>query len=80
MESLDMLAANAWPASTDGFVKAPAVTGCDRKVSLTLYIVPGETPYEFFNRYVEHNVFNYKEKYQRVKLKNTLLGLIEKSS
>ncbi|TES94313.1 MAG: hypothetical protein E3J94_00655 [Desulfobacteraceae bacterium] len=80
MENLEMLTTIVWLAKTDSIINAPEIPGCEIKASLTLYIVPGKTPHEFFNRYVEHDVFNYKEKYQKVKLKNTLLGLIEKCS
>jgi hypothetical protein len=79
MKHLEMLATVVWVAKTDPIIIAPEIPGCETTVSLTLYIVPGKTPHEFFNRYVEHDVFNYKEKYQKVKLKNTLLGLIQKS-
>jgi len=80
MKNLEMLTTIVWLAKTDSIINAPEIPGCEIKASLTLYIVPGKTPHEFFNRYVEHDVFNYKEKYQRVKLKNTLLGLIEEIS
>jgi hypothetical protein len=80
MKHLEMLATVVWIAKTDPIITAPEIPGCETAVSLTLYIVPGKTPHEFFNRYVEHDVVNYKEKYQKVKLKNTLLGLIQKSN
>jgi len=80
MKHLEMLATVVWIAKTDPIITVPEIPGCETTVSLTLYIVPGKTPHEFFNHYVEHDVFNYKEKYQKVKLKNTLLGLIQKSS
>ena len=80
MKNLEMLTTIVWLAKTDSIINAPEIPGCEIKASLTLYIVPGKTPHEFFKRYVEHDVFNYKEKYQRAKLKNTLLGLIEKCS
>ena len=80
MKHLEMLATVVWIAKTDPIITAPEIPGCETTVSLTLYIVPGKTPHEFFNRYVEHDIFNYKEKYQKVKLKNTLLGLIEEIS
>jgi len=80
MKHLEMLATVVWIAKTDPIITVPEIPGCETTVSLTLYIVPGNTPHEFFNRHVEHDVVNYKEKYQKVKLKNTLLGLIQKSS
>ena len=80
MKHLEMLATVVWIAKTDPIITVPEIPGCETTVSLTLYIVPGKTPQEFFNRYVEHDAFNYKEKYQKVKLKNILLGFIEKCS
>jgi hypothetical protein len=77
---LEMLTAIVWIAETDSIINAPEIPGCKTKASLTLFIAPGKTPHEFFNRYVEHDVFDYKEKYRGVKLKNTLLGLIEEIS
>ena len=77
MESLDMLAKNAWPTSTDTILKAPVVTGCDKKVTLTLYIVPGETPQEFFARFYERDSFRTKDKNKEAEFKNTLIGLLE---
>lgn len=79
MKHIEMLAAVIWTAKTNSIISVPEIPGCQTTVSLTLYIVPGKTPHEFFNRYVEHDVFNDKEKYRKVKFKNTLLGLIEKS-
>jgi hypothetical protein len=79
MKHLEMLSTVIWTAKTDPIITVPEIPECEIKASLTLYIVPGKTPHEFFHRYVEHDVFNYKEKYQKVRLKNTLLGLIEKS-
>jgi len=80
MKHLEMLAAVAWTAKTDSIITVPEIPGCETTVSLTLYIVPGKPPHEFFNRYMEHDVFNDKEKHLKVKLKNTLLGFIEKCS
>lgn len=77
MEQLDMLARNSWPASTDGIEIAPADKGDGKKVALTLYILPGETPHEFFARCVGHNVLQAGEGDKDIKFKNTLIGLIE---
>jgi len=80
MKHLEMLATVVWIAKTDPIITVPEIPGCETTVSLTLYIVPGKPPHEFFNRYMEHDVFNDKEKHLKVKLKNTLLGFIEKCS
>ena len=77
MERLDMLVKNPWPSSTDGFFDAPAAEGYDRKVELTLYIVPGETPHDFFVRCVEGDLFCAKDENQKAGIKNTLIGLFE---
>lgn len=79
MESLDMLATNPLPSSTDGIFDAPAADWCDRKVALTLYIVPGETPHDFFVRCVEGDLFCAKDENKEAGLKNTLIGLLETS-
>jgi len=80
MNQLKMLKAIVWLAETDSIIAAPEIPGCETTVSLTLYIVPGKTPHEFFNRYVEHDSLGVKDKITVPKLKNTLLGLIQKSS
>lgn len=77
MESLDMLANNPLPSSTDGIFDAPAAEGCDRKVALTLYIVPGETPHDFFVRCVGGDLFCAKDENKKAGIKNTLIGLFE---
>jgi hypothetical protein len=77
MESLEMLATNQLPSSTDGIFNAPAAEGCERKVALTLYIVPGETPHDFFVRCVEGDLFCAKDENQKTGIKNTLIGLFE---
>lgn len=77
MESLDMLVKNPWPSSIDGIFDVPDAEGCDRKVALTLYIVPGETPHNFFVRCVEVDSFCAKDEDQKAGFKNTLIGLFE---
>jgi hypothetical protein len=80
MKHLEMLAAIVWLAETDSIIAAPEIPGCETTVSLTLYIVPGNTPHEFFARCVEDDSLGVKDKITGPKLKNTLLGLIQKSS
>lgn len=69
----DVLAKNTWPVSVEDIVSAPNDTGCDRKVSFKLYIIPGETPAEFFDRCVGHEISGISEK----GIRNTLVGLVE---
>ena len=80
MKHLEMFVTHAWPAETNSIITAPEIPGCKATVSLTLYIVPGKTPYEFFPRCVEDDSFDVKDKIAGPKLNNTLLGLIQKSS
>jgi len=77
VESLDMLATNPLPSSTDGIFDAPAAEGFNRKVALTLYIVPGETPHDFFVRCVGGDLFCAKDENKKAGIKNTLIGLFE---
>ncbi len=80
MKHLEMLTTIVWLAKTDSIIDAPEIPGCEIKASLTLYIVPGKTPHEFFDRCVEDDSFGAKDKITGPKLKNTLLGLIQKSN
>ena len=79
MKHLEMLATVVWIAKTDPIITVPEIPGCQTTVSLTLYIVPGNTPHEFFARCVENDSIGVKDKIAGPKLKNTLLGLIQKS-
>ena len=79
MKHLEILAAIVWLGKTDPIIAAPEIPGCETTVSLTLYIVPGNTPHEFFARCVENDSLGVKDKIAGPKLKNTLLGLIQKS-
>jgi hypothetical protein len=80
MKHFEMLATIVWLAKTDRITAAPEFPGCKTTVSLTLYIVPGKTPREFFAGFVEKDSFGVKYKHNGTKFKNTLLGLIQKSS
>ena len=80
MKHLEMLTIVVWIAKTDPIITAPEIPGCETTVSLTLYIVPGKTPREFFAGFVENDSFGVKDKHNGTKFKNTLLGLIQKSS
>ena len=80
MKHLEMLATVVWIAKTDPIITVPEIPGCETTVSLTLYIVPGNTPREFFAGFVENDSIGGKDKIAGPKLKNTLLGLIQKGS
>ena len=79
MNQIEMLAAIVWLAKTDPLTPAPEIPECETTVSLTLYIVPGKTPHEFFAGFVENDSFDVIHKPNGTKFKNTMLGLIQKS-
>ncbi|MBC8199914.1 MAG: hypothetical protein H8E80_07720 [Desulfobacteraceae bacterium] len=74
MKQLEIIAKNPWPTSTDKIVNPPFTKNSDAKVSLTLAIVPGKTPHEFFAGCCGYNLTESKEK---SRFQNTLLGLVE---
>ncbi len=74
MKQLEIIAKNPWPTSTDKIAGPPFAKNSDTKVSLTLAIVPGKTPHEFFAGCCGYNYSESKEKSQ---FQNTLLGLVE---
>lgn len=79
IETLEMLATGNWPAPMDDIANPPEIPGSEEKVSLTLYIVPNKTPYEYFADCVETDVFQAESAKTGIRFKNTLIGLIEKS-
>lgn len=77
MQHLDNSAQNSWPVSIDSNIKAPVDKECDDKVSLTLYLVPEETPIEFFARCIKDKTTETEKTNENARFKNTLIGLIE---
>jgi len=78
MKHLEMFVTHAWPFPTDDIIRAPQVAGYEINACLSLYIIPGKTPHEFFARCVENDSFGVKDKNNGTKFKNTLVGLLEK--
>jgi len=78
MKHLEMFVTHAWPSPTDDIIRVPQVAGYEINAWLSLYIVPGKTPHEFFARCVENDSFGVKDKNNGTKFKNTLVGLLEK--
>ena len=79
VETLEMLATGNWPVPMDDIANPPEIPGSEEKVSLTLYIVPNKTPYEYFADCVETDVFQAESAKTGIRFKNTLIGLIEKN-
>ena len=74
---LNRCAETHWPVSRDIDVNLPLNGHSSTNVKLTLYLVPGQIPGEFFTRYLELHRPPGKQPDQKVKFKNTLVGLIE---
>jgi len=79
IETLEMLVTGNWPVPMDDIANPLEIPGSEEKVSLTLYIVPNKTPYEYFADCVETDVFQAESAKTGTRFKNTLIGLIEKS-
>lgn len=77
LAGLNTLLTSAWPVSTDGMFEAPVVSGGDANVAIKLYIVAGETPYDFFARCFGNNALQAGFETERVRFKNTMIGIIE---
>ncbi|MFH2219204.1 MAG: hypothetical protein ABII68_06040 [Pseudomonadota bacterium] len=77
MEHLEMLVENPWPLSADAVLEPCPDGVCDKKVSLTIYIVPGVSPQEFFGRFVKHAMSQTPKKGEGGRIKNTVVGLVQ---
>jgi len=76
IEQLELLLGNSLPASEGINIKSPFDKDDGKKVSLTLYLVPDESPYKFFTRSAWHNT-PVKKINKEAGFKNTLIGFVE---
>jgi hypothetical protein len=77
---LEKLAFENWPVPINDMANPPEILGSEKSVSLTIYIVPNKTPHEYFADFVETDVFQDEIAKTDTRFKNTLFGLVEKSS
>jgi len=77
LKHLNRLAETPWPVSGDIDMDLPLEDRSSTNINLTLYLVPGQIPREFFARYVERRRPPGKQPDQKVRFKNTLVGLVE---
>jgi hypothetical protein len=78
LKYLNQLVETNWSASKDVLCDISFKSGAATTVSLTVCLVPGQTPWDFFAQF---GGFQHSEKItpdQTGKLKNTLIGLIER--
>ena len=76
MEHLQMVAESSQPLGNDDFAADPDDLKCETKVSLSLYLVPGASPLEYFSRFISFDSNCGKIEKDQVKLKNTVIGHI----
>ncbi|MDL1984762.1 MAG: hypothetical protein LWX54_11350 [Deltaproteobacteria bacterium] len=76
IKQLELLLENSLPASEDIKIKSPFDKDDGKKVSLTLYLVPGESPYKFFTRIAWHKT-PVKEINKEAGFNSTLIGFVE---
>ena len=76
MEYLEIVAKSSLPLRCDHFTIVPDALKCETKVSLSLYLVPGASPLEYFSRFISFDFNCSKIEKDRVKFKNTLIGYI----
>ncbi|MBW2011678.1 MAG: hypothetical protein JRI32_08600 [Deltaproteobacteria bacterium] len=76
IEYLELVLKNTAPLSNENLLEMPICKGCDTKVSLKIYRVPGRSPHEFFSRFVENKPHRSELTSERRGGKNTLIGLV----
>ena len=77
LKHLNRLVETPGSASKDIGLDLPLKSGGSTNVTLTLYLVPGQIPWDFFARYLETWRPSKKQSDQKAKFKHTLVGLIE---
>jgi len=76
MEYLENIAKSFRPLKCDNFNIVSDDLKCETKASLSLYLVPGTSPLDYFSRFIRFDSMGSGIKKDRVKLKNTLIGHI----
>ncbi|MEA3436136.1 MAG: hypothetical protein U9R43_06685 [Thermodesulfobacteriota bacterium] len=76
MEHLEMVAESSRPLKKYNFNADPGYLNCETMVSLSLYVVPGASPLEYFSRFISFDPTCGEIEKNRVKFKNTLIGHI----
>jgi hypothetical protein len=76
LKQMKRLVETQWPAAEGAFAGVPPLKGERSKVTLTLYLLPGQSPADLFAQVLEDQNVNPIKPNQRVGFKNTLIGLI----
>ena len=75
-EQLELIIGDSLPASEGIKIKSPFAKDTGKKVSLKLYLVPDESPYNFFTRSAWHKT-PAEEIKNNASFNNTLIGFVE---
>jgi hypothetical protein len=75
-KQLELILGNSLPAPEDIKIQSTFDKDNGKKFSLTLYLVPGESPYNFFTRSAWHKT-PVKEINKEAGVNNTLIGFVE---
>jgi len=76
MKYLEIVAESSRPLKCDNFTIVPDDLKYETKVSLSLYLVPGASPLEYFSRFTRFDSTCGEIEKDRVIFKNTLIGHI----
>jgi len=76
MKYLEIVAESSRPLKCDHFTMVPDALKCETKISLSLYLVPGVLPLEYFSGFSRFDSTCVEIEKDRVKFKNTLIGHI----
>jgi len=74
---LETLVENPWQDSNEIIKESGFIKERNEKVSMTFSLVPGEMPHDFFSRCADFNPHEHIEITDDIRLKNTLICLIE---
>jgi len=76
MDYLEIVSESSRPLKCDNFNIVPDDLKYETKASLSLYLVPGASPLEYFSRFIRFDSTCGEIEKDRVKFKNTLIGHI----
>jgi len=77
MKKIRKYTTEPWSDVKDERMDAPIKVETDRKISFSLYIIPGENPHQFFSRFCSRKLDDSNVYKDRCKIINTMLGLFE---
>jgi hypothetical protein len=77
LKHLNRLVETQWSGSKDIGLDLPLQDDGGTNFKLTLYLVPGQIPGDFFAQYLEVRHPSKKQPNQKARFKNTLVGLVE---